>query len=75
MSDDWMEESELIPCPECGREVYGDAEACPSCGYYFTDYEFDDATSQHAQQQPRWIRITAWILLALILSWFGSWFL
>jgi hypothetical protein len=23
----------LIPCPECGRQVSDQAEACPACGY------------------------------------------
>lgn len=27
-------EPELVPCPECGGEVYEDAEQCPHCGQY-----------------------------------------
>ena len=23
-----------VPCPECGHEVYEDAEQCPVCGQY-----------------------------------------
>ena len=30
------EVSETCPCPECGAEVYEDAERCPHCGAYIT---------------------------------------
>lgn len=45
-SDDWYGDDEtvdseidndaveLIPCPECGAEVYEEAEQCPECGCY-----------------------------------------
>ena len=26
--------SEVVACPECGEEVYEDAEQCPLCGAY-----------------------------------------
>jgi len=26
--------SEVVPCPECGADVYEDAEQCPTCGQY-----------------------------------------
>ncbi len=28
------DESETIPCPSCGADIYEDAEACPHCGDY-----------------------------------------
>lgn len=28
------DESEVVPCPECGADVYEDAEQCPACGQY-----------------------------------------
>jgi len=28
--------SETLPCPECGEDVYEDAEQCPACGSYLT---------------------------------------
>ena len=39
--DDWEdsddeEETLTLPCPECGAEVYEDAEQCPQCGSYLT---------------------------------------
>ena len=49
--DDWKDEGPLdedldeygndtasttAPCPECGAEIYEDAEWCPACGQYIT---------------------------------------
>ena len=31
------ESAELLPCPECGADVYEDAEQCPICGTYLID--------------------------------------
>ena len=31
-SDD--DQTDTIPCPECGAEVYEDADQCPACGHY-----------------------------------------
>ncbi len=30
------ESSETLPCPNCGAEIYEDAEHCPRCGEYVT---------------------------------------
>jgi endogenous inhibitor of DNA gyrase (YacG/DUF329 family) len=30
------DESETVPCPACGAEIYEDAARCPSCGEYVT---------------------------------------
>ena len=42
---DWQEDcwdddapSETVPCPECGAEVYEDAEQCVSCGEWITTF-------------------------------------
>jgi hypothetical protein len=32
--EDDDEQSDVLPCPSCGAEVYEDAEQCPSCGEY-----------------------------------------
>ena len=57
LDDDWDEgedESDVVPCPECGAEVYEDAEQCPACGQYIVH-----GTSPW-RGRPRW-----WILLGL----------
>lgn len=28
------EEGSTIPCPDCGADIYEDADACPHCGTY-----------------------------------------
>lgn len=28
--------STTAPCPECGADIYDDAERCPACGQYVT---------------------------------------
>ena len=36
--EDWPveddESSDVLPCPECGAEVYEDAQWCPACGQF-----------------------------------------
>ncbi len=34
--DDHDDLSETCPCPNCGADVYEDAEQCPVCGQYIT---------------------------------------
>ncbi len=42
--DDWTEpeegsgddDSALLPCPSCNKEIHEDAERCPYCGDYVT---------------------------------------
>lgn len=51
------DESETVPCPDCGADVYEDAEQCPSCGQYI----IAGATSTSAyvwKGRPIW-----WIVL------------
>ena len=50
-------ESSTSPCPQCGAQVYEDAEQCPVCGQYITD-EDTPRTSQ-----PRWVVWTAIVIL------------
>ncbi len=33
------DEDDVYPCPECGNLVYGDAGACPSCGYFYEHHQ------------------------------------
>jgi hypothetical protein len=38
--DDWpdddSDEAEVVACPNCGAEIYEDAEQCPACGEWVT---------------------------------------
>lgn len=51
---DDLAESETIPCPACGADVYEDAEQCPACGEYIT------RDTRAWSGKPAW-----WILLGL----------
>lgn len=42
-------------CPECGREVYDEAEICPHCGHAF---------SREARRAPVWVVVTAVVVVA-----------
>ncbi len=47
--------AELVACPECGTDVYEEAEQCPVCGAYITH------STSAWQGRPIW-----WIVLGLI---------
>lgn len=56
--DDWSDEdedSEVLPCPSCGAEVFAEAEKCPACGDWIVE-------SPHTlDRMPTW-----WIVLGLL---------
>jgi hypothetical protein len=49
------EESETLPCPQCGEEIHEDAVRCPYCGSYVT------AGGGVWTGRPLW-----WIVLAVL---------
>jgi hypothetical protein len=67
--DEGDEFAETIECPHCGADVYEFLEKCPQCGDYVN--RTDSPTTRH----PRWIPITALIILASMLAWFLVWLL
>jgi hypothetical protein len=61
--DDWEDSdepdddgSETVSCPECGADVYEDAEQCPVCGNYL----IRDTHPLRDSSRP-----LAWLLLGL----------
>ena len=62
--EDWDEnhwddddDAETVPCPECGEEVYEEAEQCPYCGQYIV----------HSGRGYVWSgRPTWWIVLGIL---------
>ena len=48
-------DSELVACPECGDDVYEDAQQCPLCGTYIVHHY------NPWSQRPLW-----WIALGLL---------
>ena len=61
---DESDESDWLPCPECGAEIYADAPRCPHCGNYVTF----DADSGRPAWAGRAIKITVIVLLAALLA-------
>lgn len=59
--DDYYDEAddddnlETEPCPNCGREIYEDAEQCPYCGEYII------RSSNPLSGRPTW-----WIVLGIL---------
>ena len=54
--DDWDDDdSETVPCPRCGEQVYEDAPRCPNCDEYITH----SRSVWHGR--PLW-----WIALAML---------
>ena len=69
---EWDDDDDLptIACPYCRAEIFEDAEQCPVCGEYIST---EDRNARH-QWQPRWIVLTAALLLLIAaLSLFAIW--
>jgi hypothetical protein len=64
--DDDLGDHESPPCPECGEPVPAIADRCPECGYWITDA--DRRAMWAGESNPMWMKITAVVLLALILA-------
>jgi hypothetical protein len=51
------DQSETLPCPDCGADVYEDAEQCPVCGNYL----IRDTNPLRDSSRP-----LAWLLVGLV---------
>ena len=55
IDEDWGEDeddfADVIPCPNCGSEVYELADCCPKCG------EFILEESRPLQGKPMWFLV------------------
>jgi RNA polymerase subunit RPABC4/transcription elongation factor Spt4 len=70
--DDWdypdepdsdLDNADYLPCPECGEDVFDDAEQCPHCGQYITF-----STNPWSGRSPAWIVIGALGVIAVIVT-------
>jgi hypothetical protein len=58
---------DTVTCPHCRREISDMAEQCPRCGQYLSEEENPSPTF------PRWVVVTALLLLAAIaMGWLGG---
>ena len=67
-SDDDSDASDnRIACPECGGEVYDDADQCSHCGHWILDEERDAA-----DQTRVWPHVVRWVAAGLLAAWLGA---
>jgi len=59
--------SRTLPCPECGAEIYEDAERCPACGAYVVMRLSD------TRRRPWWWVAVVIGLVGLLLLLFVPW--
>jgi hypothetical protein len=57
------DDSDTVPCPYCGAEMYEDAPRCPQCGQYIS------AEDAPAGRKPAWIIVGVLLCLAVALAW------
>lgn len=55
-----QEDSETVPCPACGAEVYKDADRCPVCGQYVV------TRAEGRPSQWKWVMVALMILAIAI---------
>jgi hypothetical protein len=69
--EDWYDDQddlgdeETAVCPECGEPVPSLTDKCPWCGYWLS--AADRRAIWSRERKPRWLRVTAWVVLALFL--------
>ena len=66
LDDDWPdddESAETIDCPNCGEEIYEEAEQCPHCGKYISQED------SPAGRKPWWIVAGVAICLYVVYRW------
>jgi uncharacterized paraquat-inducible protein A len=61
-ADDETEPTQL--CPACNHEMLEIAIQCPRCGTWVSKEEHFE------RSQPRWVVLTVFLCLALVLLWF-----
>ena len=57
------DESDFLPCSECGQDIYEDSVRCPHCGNYITA---DTRSTSRLFSQPAVVLISIVLILALI---------
>lgn len=71
-NEDWYDDepdkpddAEATLCPECAEPIYEFNEKCPACGYWLT--AADRRRLWSAESKPKWVLITATIVLAILM--------
>ena len=56
------DDSEMAPCPFCGKAVYEGADVCPHCRNFVSIEELTG-------RKPWWVVVAAIVLLVAVLLW------
>jgi predicted amidophosphoribosyltransferase len=61
-------EGSRVPCPRCSKPIPADATRCPECRVHFQGqaYEFAEAKSRSDPPVVAWIRLSAWVIIAIV---------
>ena len=66
------DESDFLPCENCGEDIYADAVQCPYCGWFLTW----ESTSGRSPRWERLVQIGMWTLglgaLVYLALWLAS---
>ena len=54
-------ETETVPCPACGADVYEEAQQCPECGQYIDAADYRSGSAYVWQDRPTW-----WIIAGIV---------
>ena len=65
--DDDVENAAAIPCPECGAELFDDADHCHRCGHWLS--EADRRAMWSGTQRPAWIK---WVAVVMLTAFVGG---
>ena len=63
--DETYDDAETGRCPECSAPVYDFTDKCPACGYYVS--ADDRRRLWSSESKPKWVLITATLILLLLL--------
>ena len=67
--EDWHDDEDadldgVVPCPECGADVYDDSDHCPACGHSLTD---EDRHGLGDGRPSRGVRIVAIVMIVVFI--------
>jgi hypothetical protein len=73
--DDWDDEgtddeADLIDCPECGKQIHGESEQCPYCGYFIPDAP---GSSLWQGRSWWWVALGVLGIIAVIIAFSRPW--